>query len=246
MNIRSQRLAVWAGPLLLVCFAIGLVALAQFIPPPKASDTARQVADLYANHTDRLRAGFVLMMVGGAFIGPFSAAISVQMKRIEGGAGPWTYTQLACGGANVIAVTLGALLMASISFRPERDPEITLALHEFAWFLFVMYFSPLFVQMLSVGLAVFSVEDQKVFPRWAGYFNFWAALLLVPAVFIPFFKTGAFAWHGLFEFWLAATVFFGWIAVMTVVVLGAIRREEQYLSTHRANDARAGRLASVG
>ena len=47
----------------------------------------------------------------------------------------------------------------------------------------------------------------------------------MPAVLIPFFKTGAFAWHGAMEFWLAAVVFFGWVVVMTIVMFGAIRRQ---------------------
>jgi hypothetical protein len=50
-------------------------------------------------------------------------------------------------------------------------------------------------------------------------------VLLFPAVLIPFFKTGPFAWQGALEFWLAAGVFFGWIVVMTVVVHGSVTRQ---------------------
>lgn len=225
MNRKSQLLCAWCGPLMLVTMGIGIVALAQFIPPPKASDSAQQVVDLYTAHPDRLRAGVTMIMVGGAFIAAFSAGISVQLKRIEGEHSPMTYTQLAAGAANVIAVTISALIMIVASFRPERDPEITQALNDLAWIPFVMYFSPLLVQCLSIGVAVFNGGDQKVFPRWVGYFNFWAALLFMPAVLIPFFKTGPFAWHGVFEFWLAATVFFGWILVMTVVQIRAVKAQ---------------------
>jgi hypothetical protein len=44
---------------------------------------------------------------------------------------------------------------------------------------------------------------------------------------MPFFKTGPFSWHGFFEFWVAAMVFFGWMIVMTVALFGAIKRQEQ-------------------
>jgi hypothetical protein len=81
------------------------------------------------------------------------------------------------------------------------------------------------VQCLSIGIAVFNNPEQSVFPRWAAYFNFWCAVLLLPAILIPFFKRGPFAWQGIFEFWLAATVFFGWIVVMTVLLFGAVKRQ---------------------
>jgi hypothetical protein len=82
-----------------------------------------------------------------------------------------------------------------------------------------------FVQQLAIGIAAFSDHDGHVFPRWVGYFNVWCAALLLPAVLIPFFKTGPFAWHGIFEFWLAAAIFFGWVVVMTAVTLAAIGRQ---------------------
>jgi len=220
---RSQQLCVWSGPLFCALFAVGMVALAQFIPPPKAHDSAADVVKLYTEHTDRLRAGLVLMMIGAAFFAPWSAAVSAQLKRIEGHFSPLSYTQLACGAAGVLIVLLPVMIMIVASFRPERDPELTQTLNDLAWIPFVMVFSPVMVQQLSIGIAVLADHEQKVFPRWAAYFNFWCAVLLLPAVLIPFFKTGPFAWHGIFEFWLAAVVFFGWIVVMTVLLLKAGR-----------------------
>jgi hypothetical protein len=222
VNERTQRLCVWAGPLFCLLFAIGMVPLAQFIPPPKASDSAQEIVKLYSEQTDRLRAGLVLMMIGAAFVAPWAAAITTQMKRIEGRHSPLAWTSLACGAVNVFVVLLPVMIMIAAAFRPGRDPEVTQALNDLAWILFVMNFAPVFVQQLAIGIAAFTDGEGRVFPRWVGYFNVWCAALLLPAVLIPFFKTGAFAWHGIFEFWLAAVVFFGWVVVMTVVTLRAI------------------------
>jgi len=222
VNDRTQRLCIWAGPLFCLLFAIGMVPLAQFIPPPEASDSAREIVELYTENTDRLRAGLVLMMIGAAFVAPWAAAITVQMKRIEGRHSPLAWTNLACGAVNVLVVLLPVMIMIAASFRPERDAETTQAFNDLAWILFVMNFAPVFVQQLAIGIAAFTDSAGKVFPRWVGYFNVWCAVLLLPAVLIPFFKTGPFAWHGIFEFWLAAVVFFGWVVVMTVVTLRAI------------------------
>lgn len=225
MNLTTQRVAIWAGPVLCALFAIGLIPLAGFLPPPKASDSAAEVVRLYTDSPDKLKAGLVFLFLGGALVAPWSAAIAVQLKRIEGRHTPMTYTQLASGAANVIVLTLPVMIMIAASFRPERDPEITQALNDLAWLLFIMVFPPVFVQQLSIAIAIIAGGDQKVYPRWVAYFNAWAAVLLIPAVLIPFFKTGPFAWHGIFEFWLAATVFCGWVVVMTVATLGAIKRQ---------------------
>ena len=66
-----------------------------------------------------------------------------------------------------------------------------------------------------------------IFPRWLAFYNLWSALLMAPGSLIPFFKTGPFAWDGLFAFWLPATVFGIWFVVMQVMVLKAIRAEQE-------------------
>jgi hypothetical protein len=227
MNKRSQLLCVWSGPLFCALFAVGMVALAQFIPPPTAHDSAADVVRLYSEHNDRLKAGLVLMMIAAAFFAPWSGVISVHLKRIEGRFSPMTYTQLACGAVGVLVILMPVMVMIVASFRPGRDPQITQTLNDLAWIPFIMVFSPVMVQCLSIAIAVASDSKQRVFPRWAAYFNFMCAVLLLPAVLIPFFKHGPFAWQGILEFWLAAIVFFGWVVVMTLVLFGAVKRQAE-------------------
>jgi hypothetical protein len=225
-NIRSQLLGAWSGFAFLVLFGIGLVALGGLLPPPRADDTAQEVVRLYTDHSDRLRAGFVVMMFAAALQAPWTAALTIQMKRIEGRFSPMSYTQLACGAVSVLVVLMPVMVMIVASFRPERDPQITQALNDLAWIPFIMVFPPVFVQMLAIAAAILNTPEQAIFPRWVAYLNGWCAFLLLPGCLIPFFKHGPFAWHGIFEFWLAAVVFFGWFLVMTFAMIGAIRRQE--------------------
>jgi hypothetical protein len=227
MNLRTQRLAAYSGFLLCALFGVGLIGFAGLVPPPPANATVEETARLYQEHTTGLRIGMVLMMIGAGFIGSWGSAITVQLKRIEGEHSPMTWTNIAMTAANVMVVTVPVMIMIAATFRPDRDPDITQALHDLAWIMFVMVFPPVMVQELAIAAAVFGNARQRVFPRWVGYFNVWCALLLLPAVLLPFFKTGAFAWHGILEFWLAGIVFFGWIVVMTFVVLGAIKRQAE-------------------
>ncbi|MCY1360840.1 hypothetical protein D9M69_474850 [compost metagenome] len=42
---------------------------------------------------------------------------------------------------------------------------------------------------------------------------------------VVFFKSGPFAWNGLFAFWMAAVAFFGWILVTWWVIAKSIRQQ---------------------
>ena len=49
--------------------------------------------------------------------------------------------------------------------------------------------------------------------------------MFTPAIILPFFKTGPFAWNGVFVFWIPATVFGALFIVNTVWLLRAINSE---------------------
>jgi hypothetical protein len=67
-------------------------------------------------------------------------------------------------------------------------------------------------------------DPEPLFPRWLGFLNLWVALAYVPGSLLAFFKSGPFAWNGIFAFWLAGTVFTVWFIGMTVTLLRAVDR----------------------
>jgi hypothetical protein len=120
----------------------------------------------------------------------------------------------------------GALLFIVAAFRPERAAEITYTLNDAAWIVTVIPFSPALMQNLIIATAILiDRRPDPVFPRWLAYFNIWVAIGFLPGGLLPFFKSGPLAWNGLFVFWLAGSVFVAWFAVMTFMLLRAIRRE---------------------
>jgi hypothetical protein len=220
-NTRNQMLCLWCGPLGILLWLIGFVFLGGLISPPSPHWTALHIQHFWQTNTDGKRAGLVFTMIGATFTGPWVAAISSQIKRIEGTYSPLSYTQLGMGMIGILLFIIPVMMMQAIAFRPDRNPSQMLLVNDMAWIPFVGVWCCASVQNIAIGMAVFK-RGQKVFPRWLGYFNFWLALLFAPGSLLYFFKTGPFAWNGLMSWWFVVTVFCLWFVVMFVVMRKAI------------------------
>jgi len=229
VNARSQRLCVWiGGPVFMGLFLVGFL-IAGFIPPPSPTASAQTIAHMFVTRQHRIQLGLVFMTAGAPLQFVWAAAIAVQMKRIEGRYSPLTYVQLTSGAGGALLFLVPTLVLQAAAYRPESRPvEITLMLDDLGWIMFVGATTFAFVQGVALAIAVLQDRSaEPVFPRWAGYFNIWVAILFQPALFLVFFKTGPLAWRGLFDWWLPLTVFGIWFAVMVVLLLRGIAQQER-------------------
>jgi hypothetical protein len=213
-NTQSQLLCLYTGIAGILLFFVGYWFMAGLVPPPSPHDTAAQIQHFWGQHTDLKRLGLVITMLAGAMTGPFAAVIATQMRRIEGEHSPLTWTQLGMGMLGCLLFIFPIMVLQALVFRPNRDPQLMLLLDDVAWLPFVGVWSCAFVQNFAIGFAILRDTEERVFPRWLAYFNFWVALLFLPGSMIYFFKTGPFAWNGLFCFWLPLSVFGLWFFVM--------------------------------
>jgi hypothetical protein len=219
-----QIICTWSGALYFGMFLVGFVLLAQFLPPLAPLTSAAEVAEIFRRNTGMIRAGNVLMMLGSGLAVPFAAAIAIQLRRTEGPAPVLAYVQLGAGSFTGVITLVPAMIWTLMAYRPDRDPDVLLLLSDAAWIWLVMPVTSVVVQCLTVGLAVLSDQSRTpVYSRWVGYFNLWLSVLLLPGCLITFFKTGPFAWNGLFTFWMPLSVFGLWYVVMIIVTLRAIR-----------------------
>jgi hypothetical protein len=226
MNTRSQLLCTWSGAVYFGMFLVGFVLLARFIPPLSPLTGADEIAAIFRERTVAIRAGNMLMMLGSGLAVPFAAAIAVQLRRIEGNTPVLAYAQLGAGAFTGVITLIPAMIWTLMAFRPERDPETLLLLSDAAWIWLVMPVISVVIQCLVVGMAVLSDRSAiPVYARWVGYFNLWLAFLLLPGALITFFKSGPFAWNGVFTFWMPLSLFGLWYIVMIVVTTGVIRRQ---------------------
>jgi hypothetical protein len=227
MNARSQRLCAWCGPVLAVVFFVGFWVIARFIPPPSPAESAVRVAARFREHANSIRLGLLLTMCAGVLTVPWIAAISVQLKRIEGHFSPLTYAQLGLGAALPFEFIVPIYFWEAAAFRSGRSPDIIQTLNDLGWLPFTGLIFTIVVQAVVIGVAVLADKGEKpVFPRWSGYFGFLSALLFCPAGLDVFFKNGPLAWNGLLAWWLLVVAFFSWLVVISVLLLAAIRSQE--------------------
>jgi hypothetical protein len=240
VNARLQLACVWTGPVMVVAWVASFVLLAGFIPPPSPEKSPQQVVDMYRDHTDLIRLGLVLTMFASALLVPFAAVISAQLRRIEGERSVLASTQLVSAGLLALEFILPLMVWQTAAYRPDTaGPHLTQLLNDMGWLMFVGVISSAVVQFASIGIVILGDErDTGVFPRWAGYFNVWVAILVIPAGVVPFFKHGPFAWNGLLAFFLPLAVFSAWIAVMVVLLRRAIHAEAAP-SNHHARSPHA-------
>ncbi len=221
-----EKACAWSGVICVVLFFAAFF-FAGFIPPLSPSLTAEQVAAHYQQHVSGIRGGMGLMLISSAFYALFTAVTSAQMQRIPGVSITVIYAQLAAGAFACLTFLMPAIFFIVTSFRPERSVEMTQTLNDLSWIMLVIPWMPFMAQNFSFAFAIFSDERAgPLFPRWMGYLNIWAPVSFTPAIILPFFKSGPFAWGGLFVFWIPATIFVIWFALVTAMLLKAIGRKD--------------------
>jgi hypothetical protein len=223
----SQLVCAHSGLVFVFLMAVGVFAIAGWLPPHDPGWTAAEIVRIFAEDRTRIRIGISILALASVLWWSFAAVIATQMKRIEGRHHPLAYTQLACAAGTVLAVLVPAYVWLALAFRPDAaEPRTIQLLNDLAWLSFVGMYPPALLQNVVLGSCILSdSRSSPVFPRWVGFVNFWLALCYVVGALIPFFKRGPFAWNGLFGFWLAAVSFFGWVFVMWWATVRAIRSQ---------------------
>jgi hypothetical protein len=222
---RTQLACAISVPIGMVVFIVGM-AIAGYIPPPPAHDTPQEIAAFYAEDTNLKRFGLLLALIGFAVWGPLVAVVTRQMLRIRPRQNVLAWLQLCAGIASWQYLLLPVLVLSAAAFRPERDPQVTQAIHDLGWILLFMPFTPFVVQSFAIAFATLTdTSANPVFPRWVGYFNLAEILLFLPVGLLTFFKTGPFAYHGVMVFWVPLVIFCAWMLVMAWASYKAVVNE---------------------
>lgn len=208
--------AALGGPAAAAVTLVGWLISGMLPLPMGASSSTSDVVSFFTDDPNRVMAGFVVSSIGVVLMAPMLALISVHMLRMEGRVPLMAFTQLLVGAVTVVINMFPQLIFALAAFRVGRDPEDIVLLNDLAWLLLFTGIAPFMIQNVVIGIAILRDRSQ-VFPRWLAYLNFLVAFAFVPDPLAYFFKTGPFAWNGVFVFWLALTAYCVFLVAMSVV-----------------------------
>ena len=226
MEQKVQRVLIWTGPAMVLLWLGAFVFIAGFIPPSAPSDTATEVVLRYTRDHNAIKLGMVISMLGSALLVPWAVAISGQLKRIDGAKALADVQMVSCALLSLEFITPIGVWMAAAFRYDDRAPDVTQALHDLGWILFVTVIWSMWIQLLAIGAAILiDRSPEPVLPRWLGYLQIWVAILVLPAGIVLFFKNGPFAWNGLVGIYLPLVAYVIWIIATTVVVDRALVRQ---------------------
>jgi NADH:ubiquinone oxidoreductase subunit 6 (subunit J) len=190
--------------------------------------TARQVAAFYARHQAMIRLSMVTVNFCAIMLMPFFMVMVYQMKRMATPTQVLAYAYLSAAVSGATLIALADLFWLVAAFRPDRDPQVTQLLNDLAWITFTVPVGMIIAQMVTLALAI-RLDDRPrpVFPRWVAVFNIAIAVAVAPSAFAAVFHTGPLAWNGAVSFWLRVCAYVLYVAVMFVVVRGAVLRQHR-------------------
>lgn len=224
-SLRIQQFCIVSAPVATIIYIIAFVGIAGFVPPTEPTMNLDSLVEMYNNNRNWIRTGNLIGMVVSILYLPWYAILAVHMARIEGRMPVLSIVQFAGGLILVVYFIFCGMLWNVAAYRPELAPEQLLLVHDASWLFFVMVYPEYSLQLICIAVVGFmDKRAQPLFPRWLCYFNLWVAVSAVGGGFATFFKEGAFAYNGLFGFWVPVAFFLMWLAIMVPVMWRGVAR----------------------
>lgn len=223
------RVLAWCGPIFLAVFTGFWGWLAGNMPPAGADLTPLQITQHYVDNRMALIVGMSVCMVGSAFYFPWGIAVAQVIRRIDGRDS--LLAQMETMGATVTLVfpviACGIWLTAALEVN-ILAPELIHMLYTMGWMIIDLAYMVTSFQIAGVSLAF--ARDRRAQPLVPGWVVWWGWITFAaffPVSLIPFFKTGPFAFHGLFNFWIAFFTWYIWCGSLSTYVIRAVSRLER-------------------
>jgi uncharacterized membrane protein len=206
-------------------FGVVFFIMTRVMPPPKPWwDTMRVVRWLHDNHAGLLWGFGIIFMVAG-LVAASNAIIAYSMRRMSVSRA-FAYSYIAIYSLSTLPGLLTtAIALTVAAMRPDRDPQLQMALYDMA----IMSFDGtmgVFIIGTLVWMIAILIDKNRVFPKWFGYLNICNAItefVIAPAWTI---KTGALSWNGSIAFWIDTVVFIIYTIAFIMLLRQMIIRED--------------------
>ncbi|MER5754541.1 hypothetical protein [Streptomyces sp. NPDC002088] len=233
--MRLQRGSAWCGFVLFVGF-LAAYSVGNLLSPMDPTMTAKDAVDFLTDNQTGILTAVAIMVLMVPFEYPFVVVTSLQMRRIEGGWGLLSMTQVLTGVVAPIGFFFPLAILSAAAYRPEaHSPDVLLAMTDTFNLMYVGNACIFVLQVWSIGYAALIDRRAKpIFPRWFGWLNIVLGIVLIPGAFVYLNKTGPFAWNGAFAYMLPSVAYFIWKVATPTLLLRAIKHEEAETAGQRA------------
>lgn len=178
------------------------------VAPMKPYWSAEQTTEFWKDHLTGAHVAAGLQLCSGMFYIPFSALISHQIRKVPGVHPVVASTQLAACSAGIFTWMMGAMVLATATFRLDRNPEITQVMTDMWWITTMMPWPTFFIQNWAWAYAIIKdPRPNRPVSRLVALINIIAPIIFIFPSALHTTKTGAFAWNGGVSFWLLGITF---------------------------------------
>ncbi|MEU9456188.1 hypothetical protein [Streptomyces sp. NPDC048277] len=237
LYLRLERVSAWCGFVLLVGF-IAAFSAGDILTPMSPTKSPADIVTFLQDHRTGILWCVVLMVLTVPFEYPYVIVTSLQMRRVEGGWGLLSMIQLTTGVVAPLGFFFPLAILSAAAYRPEiHSPDVLAAMSDIFWLMLVGNACIFVLQVWSIGYASFvDRRERPVFPRWYGWLSLVLGVLLIPGAFVYLFKTGPLAWNGVLANTIPMLTYFVWKIATPIVLLRAIKSEEQELAGTAATE----------
>ncbi len=215
-SLKWQWVSAASGIGFIVLYTIFYGYFGHNLPPVSAGLNAVATAAFYSAHHTSILFGESLAAVVGILWVPWTAQLTVVMRRIEGESAVLSMIQLSGGILTAWVLVFCPAFWATAAFIGGSDPNAVRTISDLGYLVFNITYMGTTLQAIAAGIVGLADRSENpVFPRWVSYWAIFAGISFIPITLDPFFKTGAWSWSGSLNFWAWFGTYFVWTATMS-------------------------------
>ncbi len=225
-NIGSQKLGLWCSWIFAALTVIGWLGIAHFYAPAPANlgIDATKVWFTETHHWGTI-VGCTIFYIACGFLVPGSIQFGIMLAKIEGRWPLWSLTTAVCGIFISLIIFLNACAWIVCAYRPETGADVIQSWYDWSWFAFLLGWIYLAVEMLATAAVEFmDKRPVPMIPRWLTWVTLFGGVSLITAAGPAFFKSGPFAYHGLFGFYIPMVIWGTYLLLTTWYMLKELER----------------------
>jgi hypothetical protein len=139
-----------------------------------------------------------------------------------------------------IVVACGIWLVAAMQVD-VLSPALIQTMYYLGWMVIDLAYMVTSWQIIAASIVFLrDKREKKLVPAWVSWWGYVTVASFFPVSLIPFFKTGPWAFQGLFNFWIAFPTWYIWIVSMSIYIIKAVNRIQVEDGAAVKDEARSG------